>query len=175
MMFNVRNFIGAMAAAGPARTDTEIPNGDGKPDIGKRFWHIREGKYFDTAFRRAQEICVEAGVPSALWPAREECRLRLLEYPPGVGSERHTDFDLFTVNCFRSCDNAGLPDREYHVGELFELGVGQDFPPTEHHVIARNDAQFSMVFFVLPRRDARLLSGITVGKWLDERYARSRA
>lgn len=175
MMFTTQDFLEALSkTTGPPRTD-EIPNGDGRPDTGKRYWHLRGGKHFDLALSRAREICVEAGVPSEFWPDEKECCLRLLEYPPGCGSEAHTDFDLFTINCYRSCSNEGLPEYECHWGELEELALRSFSDPRVHYVAPMDRAQFSMVFFVLPRRSVRLLSGVTVGEWLDERYARSRA
>jgi hypothetical protein len=111
---------------------------------------------------------------------------------PGSGSAEHTDFDLFTVNLWRSTpeDHEQIvihdggcygPEpvwepgaREFHIGELGELvGLG---PATPHRVPARPYVQKSIVYFAMPDHDTwlPLEACPTVGEWLKERMARSR-
>lgn len=98
----------------------------------------------------------------------------------GAGSAEHTDFDLFTILCWRSTpeDLEITPDRDFgisytkkacayharsearkidphlHIGELGELvGLG---PATPHRVPARPYAQRSIVYFAMPDHAARL-------------------
>jgi hypothetical protein len=172
----------------------EIPNGDGKVDATKRFAHIAL-KYLDApgsewmsdfakrALREALavahfEACRVAealGVPAAFYPRAEFGALRLLEYPPGAGSEEHTDFDLFTVLCYRETPGdlelleggdaahemivgryakATDIDPHLHIGEIGELvGLG---PATPHRVPARDYVQRSIVYFAIPDHAARL-------------------
>lgn len=181
----------------------ELPNGDGKADVGKKYAHIAT-KYLDryvpanpsrkrllfTALRQAHEVAEAiAGalnVPAAFWPKLEACALRVLHYPPGAGSEKHTDFDLFTVMCYRhpaeifkAEPGFELPaavqkiNPQCHLGELAELlGLGRATP---HEVLPSSEPQGSIVYFALPDHKAALPSGELVGEWLTERLARSRA
>jgi hypothetical protein len=177
----------------------EYPNGDGKADVAKRYAHIRHehlrqgngdpgrefaADIFETCFRRACEVAVSLGIPSQYWPAREECCLRVLDYPPGAGSAEHTDFDLFTLNVYRNLPEllVSAPESSFgegfedvHAGELLkECGMGYDAAP--HYVEASpHEAQFSVVFFAMPSKAAKLTSGITSEDWVAERKARSRA
>lgn len=176
----------------------EAPNGDGKLDVDKRYAHVatkyldkdpdvwRRGalaNFLETAFSHARDVAKRLGVPDAFKPDLSACALRVLEYPANVGGERHTDFDLFTTLCYRD-QPAGLVrtqapgadldafDLGLHIGEIGELvGLG---PATPHYVSALPTPQQSVVFFVLPRHDAVLPSGQTVGAWLTERMSRSR-
>ena len=168
----------------------EVPNGDGRVDAEKRFAHVATKylaadtdlsraaaleKYLLVAHARALEIAKYMCVPERLWPALDACALRVLEYPPGVGGERHTDFDLFAVNCYRNQRGAivgddGLPaSQEVHLGDLAEIfGLGPAFPHRVLHGLSF--AQHSIVYFALPAHDATM----TVGQWLAERVKRSR-
>jgi hypothetical protein len=141
-------------------------------------------------------------VPPEFYPRAADGTLRILDYPAGVGyGEKHTDFDLFTVCCYRSDPCAlkldDLPeglhdltagrhakatdiDPRLHIGEIGELvGLG---PATPHYVEPRPEAQQSIVYFAIPDHDAVLETrnpglherDITVGSWLAERIARSR-
>lgn len=183
----------------------ELPNGDGRADMQKRYAHIKHEHFdqarvgnacayhaFQSAYVRACDVAIRLGIPSQYWPDRKACALRVLEYPPGVGGERHTDFDLFTLNLYRSDGGACMREeapvgRDYrdvpkgvHLGELYDL----IFPPTvtdptpcatPHQIAPSVVAQYSIVFFALPSPEAVLPSGLKVGDWLAERYARSRA
>jgi hypothetical protein len=168
----------------------EAPNGDGKLDAGKQFSHLAL-KYFDEttpaplleAFFHAYCDAVDAAedfrLPQNLWPKMDACALRLLQYPVGVGSEPHTDFDLFTLNLWRSDKTALLEDTQdtlagIHFGELWPLLVRHGIQATKHWVESRPEPQYSMVFFALPDHQVQLEDGRTVGQWLEERIARSR-
>lgn len=176
---------------------TELPNGDGKADVGKRYAHVAT-KYLQQdsdparvaelslvlrrAFELSLQVAAKLGSPP---PQLEACALRILHYPPDVGSNRHTDFDLFTLPLFRNvwlpfvCNGAPLPRKirklctRAHLGELGELlGLG---PATPHEVLPYAGEQKSIVFFALPDPELKLPDGRTAGEWLAERYSRSRA
>lgn len=183
----------------------ELPNGDGRADMQKRYAHIKHEHFdqarpgnqyayhaFQSAYWRACDVAIRLGIPRQFWPVAQACALRVLEYPPGVGGERHTDFDLFTLNLYRSdggaCMHAETPVRRdhrdvpkgVHLGEIYDL----IFPPTvtdpelcatSHQIVPSDVAQYSIVFFALPSPAAVLPGGLKVGDWLAERYARSRA
>lgn len=157
----------------------EIPNGDGRADRTKHYAHIAL-KYspppiLEAAFWRAFAIAQDFSSTIKLAP--KECALRVLRYPPGAGSEYHTDFDLFTVNLWRSHPGLIRPTPDYlHFGELWPLLVDSQQPATGHWVDAHpTENQYSLVFFALPARSVVLPNWDTVGQWLDERMARSRA
>lgn len=174
------------AYAGYKPNVREIPNGDGKVDEGKRYLHIALEynppqwalRYLYAAHGAACHVAFELGVAPEMMPDLSASALRVLEYPPDVGSAPHTDFDLLTVNCWRSCANPGLrtgkvAGHRVHLGEIAEmLGHGGAQP---HCVDPMYYSQQSIVHFALPRHSAVLPSGATVGEWLKERYARSRA
>lgn len=99
-------------------TVQEIPNGDGKVDAEKMFSHVAP-KYFRTDeqrealtpyLERAHALAVEVGeligLPPEFMPDIRYGALRILDYPPGAVSNKHEDFDLFTLMCFRD-----QPDR----------------------------------------------------------------
>jgi len=164
----------------------EIPNGDGKVDVDKRYLHIAP-KYnppawalriYAKAYMEALTVHERLGLAPALMPDWRQCALRVLEYPKNVGGELHTDFDLFTINLWRNpyLDTgarkvAGL---DVHNGELMELfGRGRAQP---HQIPPQPVRQQSLVFFALPSLETELpWTERTVGEWLKERYARSRA
>lgn len=168
----------------------EVPNGDGKIDAQKRYLHVAL-KYDPPEWalhllaRAHFEACRMAealNVPSEFYPRVADGTLRVLDYPPGAGSEWHTDFDLFTVNLWRDVatgvvikNEAGHCSRmplDMHMGEIGELiGLGT---ATEHCVTALDRAQHSIVYFSMPDHAAVLRDGVTVREWLKERYARSR-
>lgn len=197
----------------------ESPNGDGKWDGEKRYAHIADkylksawdklghikdwndesvkehaclttlSEYMNKAHVKALEVAVELGVPKAMWPNYKASAMRVLEYPPGSVSHEHTDFDLFTLMCYRNIPEdfrytgqiseqlqlANQLNRQIHFGEILEL-VNSNFTPTGHKVIedAMGRTQYSIVYFALPSHDAVLPDGQTVGEWLEERYSRSR-
>lgn len=189
MIFDARDYetLHALTFAPdyPHKPKDEIPNGDGKVDAGKRYRHvalkylaqdadsaraIRLNIFLLRAHSEAQRVAEALGVPSAFWPCLEASALRVLEYPPGVGGHRHTDFDLFALNLWRDPQLHGWPP--YHLGEIAELiGLGAPHP---HEVPAHPCSQRSLVYFALPKHEAVLPSGATVGEWLAERYGRSR-
>lgn len=165
---------------------TEIPNGDGKADAQKRYLHVA-AKYnpprfalaaFCDAYKASLEVAAALKLPDYLTPAWDQCALRVLEYPVGVGGEHHTDFDLFTLNLWRwpTLDTGAIMvgPHSVHFGELFqEFEFGEATP---HQIPPQETEQRSIVFFALPRRDVLLPDGQrNVGEWLDERYARSRS
>lgn len=180
-------------------TVVEIPNGDGKADAEKRYAHVAT-KYFKTDEQsrdlmpylvRAHELaCYAAGVaavPQEFMPRIEFGALRVLDYPPGAGSNLHEDFDLFTLMCYRDQPDKFVSkyrqvsvrlaqlrtiNAQAHLGQLaYEIGVG---PATPHLVLPSDTRQRSIVYFAIPDHDAYLPSGVKVRDWLNERMARSR-
>ncbi len=186
----------------PHKPKPEIPNGDGLVDSGKQYRHVamkylnedRDGEralrlygYLKRAHALALDVAQAFGLPPSAWPVMGACALRVLEYPAGVGGHRHTDFDLFTLSLYRSHPEALEIDRPAgllpvavqalnpgcHRGELLqELSVTLADP---HSVLPQPEPQQSLVYFSLPSHDLQLPSGLTIGQWLAERYARSRA
>lgn len=161
----------------------EVPNGDGVADVGKLYGHIapkygipkRYRSYYDHLLTLATGYAMALGVPSEFMPG-EDSTLRVLRYPPGVGGAEHTDFDLFTVNVGRTHEAVAhhtdpLPFG-VHAGELLTEILGT--PATPHSVNALDEEQGAMVFFAVPKLDAVLPSGLTVGEWIQERKERSR-
>lgn len=181
----------------------ELPNGDGKVDEGKRYLHVAL-KYnppdwaIDYLARAHFEACrmIEElyDVPAEFYPRVENGTLRVLDYPAGVGTEAHTDFDLLTVNCYESApdleyqladgswelSNGHLSDSYCHIGEIGALvGLGLANP---HRVLPSDKPRQSIVYFAMPSNDAVITNNpylpkdeyVTVGDWLKERYARSR-
>lgn len=176
----------------------EIPNGDGKVDAEKRYLHVALKYdppewaigYLARAHFEACRVAEALGVPAEFYPRVADGTLRVLDYPAGAGSNAHTDFDLFTVLCYRSESDAlvrvragGLDALDtispgLHIGEIGELvGIG---PATPHMVLPSAARQQSIVYFAIPDLAALLpthgaqRTGLTVGQWLKERYARSR-
>lgn len=177
--------------AGYTPSVAEIPNGDGKVDAQKRYAHVNT-RTIPSARRLADrqtlwaffnqfidDACSEAerlGILIDPWVSPEDSTLRLLEYPIGVGGAEHTDFDLFTLNLYRSHPDLLVPGKmEVHYGELAEIVTGGRLKATPHHVIAHpTQTQRSAVFFVMPKLDAVLPTGVVVRDWLKERKERSR-
>lgn len=179
----------------------EIPNGDSKLDNEKRYAHVAT-KYFSScrlaaalwsrlarAHETALRIAASLGLPLEFMPDIRYGALRVLEYPAGAISNRHEDFDLFTVMCFRSepehfvaddADEYRTPARHIasivnehaHIGQLgTEIGLGAATP---HEVRPSARVQQAIVYFAIPDHNAILPSGVTVRDWLSERMARSR-
>jgi hypothetical protein len=162
-------------------TVREVPNGDGEVDQDKQYLHVALKydppgwalKYLTRAHFEACRVAERLDVPAEFYPRAEHGALRVLYYPSGVGGHLHTDFDLFTVNLYRSV--APFAD-EVHVGEIGELvGLGPAFP---HEVLPQIESQYSIVYFAIPDHRAILPTkdGVshTVGLWLQNRIARSR-
>lgn len=169
----------------------ESPNGDGKIDHTKRYLHVAlkynppdwARYYLARAHFEACRIAEAIGVPDEFYPRVADGTLRVLEYDSGTGSAEHTDFDLFTVHCYRSTPEdfvrtsavdprAEAIDPDVHIGEIGELvGLGK---ATSHYVPERDYPQYSIVYFAMPTHDVRLPGGVTVRDWLTERYQRSR-
>jgi hypothetical protein len=181
---------------------TELPNGDGKPDVGKKYSHIAlkyllGHPYEDfltavlaSAHFEACRVAEALQVQAEYYPRVADGTLRILEYPAGVGSKEHTDFDLFTILCYRETPDdlelldagktrivktqqdveryasAVRVDPYLHIGELGELvGLG---PATPHRVVARPYVQRSIVYFAMPDHEARFSSSrtdIDEGAW----------
>jgi hypothetical protein len=194
-------FNGGAGYAGYKPEQLEAPNGDGNVDTKKRYLHVAL-KYDPPAFAReylarahfeACRIAEAIGVPDAYYPKVENGTLRVLDYPAGAGSAEHTDFDLFTVHCYRStpedflrCDavdpRAEAVDPDVHFGDIGQaVGLGT---ATRHYVPERDYAQRAIVYFAMPANgaimpaDACIASGLPIGttaiKWIADRYSRSR-
>lgn len=177
--------------AGYKPNTAEAPNGDANVDRQKRYLHIAmkydppawAREYLARAHFEACRIAEVLGVPDHLYPRVADGTLRVLNYPAGASSAPHTDFDLFTVHCYRNTweqfvrhdpvdPRAEAIDPDVHLGEIAELcGLGK---ATRHEVLPSKWPQFSIVYFAMPAHDADLPGGQTVGLWLAERYARSR-
>jgi hypothetical protein len=176
----------------------EAPNGDGNVDAAKRYLHVAlkynppdwARSYLARAHFEACRIAEAIGVPETYYPKVENGTLRVLEYPVGAGSAEHTDFDLFTVHCYRSTPDdferlldhraadepvnprAEAIDPHCHIGDIGEaVGLGK---ATRHHVPARDYTQQAIVYFAMPANGAIMPSGETAIKWIADRYARSR-
>ncbi len=181
---------------------TENPNGDGKEDAGKRYSHIalkynpskRMLGFLAAAHFEACRVAEALRVPAEFYPRVEDATLRILEYPPGCGSETHTDFDLFTILCYRETpqdlkltsghlggspvdstgydrvDEARKIDPFFHVGEIGEIvGLG---PATPHCVVPRDYVQRSIVCFAMPSHKARFpqsRTDVDEGAWHGRR------
>jgi isopenicillin N synthase-like dioxygenase len=188
----------------------EIPNGDGRVDADKKYAHValkyltdenwatreRLVWYLKRAHAVAEQVAALIELPKEFWPDIRYGALRVLDYPPGAVSNKHLDFDLYTLMLFRD-----QPDRfqaekvdapvlvkihtlnpQAHLGELgTEIGLG---PATPHEVLASETRQRSIVYFAIPDHDSVLPAGgsgpnprpepIKVRDWLNERMARSR-
>lgn len=171
----------------------EAPNGDGKIDATKRYLHVAlkydppdwARWYLARAHFEACRIAEAIGVPAEFYPKVENGTLRVLEYPAGAGSAEHTDFDLFTVHCYRSTpedfvivDGPKRPtqatdiDPQVHFGDIGqEIGLG---PATRHGVPERPYPQKAIVYFAMPANGARMPDGSRAIDWIADRYARSR-
>jgi hypothetical protein len=222
----------------------ESPNGDGVRDIEKRYAHVSEKylwpetpeiteyikaygyhpnhdrssllqKYLDRAHDLSVQVAITLGVPRQFWPVHKYSALRVLEYNDKATTAPHTDFDLFTLMCYRNLPqyfvkldrNDPLPRRstydlqaqekykaikredasnlilghasqlntQIHFGELLEEIDPDRYVATKHEVVASGGPwQYSVVYFGIPDWDSVLPSGVTVGKWLEERMSRSR-
>ena len=181
----------------------ESPNGDHIWDLDKRYAHIAK-KYLDDftsdnisqlafldsvlndAKLISNKICQHLNIPKKYWGG-DDCTMRILDYPPGATTAPHTDFDMFTITLYRNTPDAfkyldGEDDpllkeaRTHscgiHLGELMTEITGAK--ATKHEVIATNNMQKSIVFFVVPDHKVILPSGISVGDWMKERKERSR-
>lgn len=180
-------------------TVVEIPNGDGKPDAEKRYAHIAP-KYLVTPeqqaalmpfLERAHKVALRGALaldlPWKYFPDIRYGALRILDYPSGAISNRHEDFDLFTLMCYRDRPEYFKSDEfhagpaievlrdlnsQAHLGQLGEaIGLGRATP---HWVAPSMWQQRSIVYFSIPDHDSVLPSGVTVRDWLNERMVRSR-
>lgn len=172
-----------------ARGVVEAPGGRShERDTEKRYSHVATKylanetrprrkmleAYLEEAWSRALSICdnVFGEQPEGFYPSWQHGCLRVLEYPADAGSAEHTDFDLFTINCYRNTSNPGLGTEEVHMGELGEmLGLGR---ARRHSVLPSEHTQHSVVYFAVPDHAAVLPGGTTVGAWIEERKERSR-
>lgn len=171
-LFNAQGYAGYRPAM------REAPNSDEVVDEGKRFLHVALKydpppwaiPFLARAHFEACRIAERIGVPDAFMPRVENGTLRVLDYPIGAGTAEHTDFDLFTVNLWRSTptdheqeETRGLDSDakrwttgapEWHMGRLGELvGLGHATP---HRVPARPYAQKAIVYFAMPAMGAVL-------------------
>lgn len=207
----------------------ESPNGDDNWDTEKRYAHIARKylhqfkethsignpRYYDSYYytnmvvlneyleivnNKAIEIAIELGVPKNFWPDIRYSTIRVLEYPPGALAHTHTDFDLFTLMCYRNIPeyfrycysdgrsyNAGeIPsdnllianalNSQIHFGEILEILMPNTYTATPHCVVPdqKDRTQYSIVYFAIPDHNAVLPNGETVSEWIDERMSRSR-
>ena len=209
----------------------ESPNGDGVKDVEKRYAHVSEKylckeatgfidpeffnvpknydrdvelmHYLTKAHDLAVQVAVSLGIPQPFWPVRKYSALRVLEYNATATTAPHTDFDLFTLMCYRNLpeyfkylspsypasadtrverlkthNRATALNKQIHFGELMEeIDLTEEgvWLADKHEVVASGGPwQYSVVYFAIPNHDAVLSSGITVGKWLEERMSRSR-
>ncbi len=191
----------------------EAPNGDAALDTQKRYAHIATKYlqqwqvqwthknhlrncqdwntligYLEKAHRRATDVAIELGVPTAFLPSFEHGALRVLEYPAGAGSAPHTDVGLLTLNLYRDQPEclhtfedrwgrgndwySGMTRAPYHLGRIArEIGLG---PAAAHRVIGSATPQHSIVYFAVPDHEAVLSSGARLGTWLEAEMAKMR-
>lgn len=179
----------------------EAPNGDGNIDETKRYLHVAMKynppdwaiKFLAMAHFEACRVAEAIKIPDAYYPKIENGTLRVLQYPSGSGSAEHTDFDLFTIHCYRSTPEdfvrvdavdprAEAVDCDVHFGDIGEaVGLGR---ATRHYVPERNYPQQAIVYFAMPANgvsmpdsacDASFLPhGTTAIDWISDRYKRSR-
>ena len=168
----------------------EAPNGDGNVDVTKRYLHVALKyappewaiAYLAHAHFAACQVAEALKVPDAYYPKVENGTLRVLEYPAGSGSAAHTDFDLFTVHCYRDTDDferldavdprAEKVDPHVHLGDIAqEIGLGT---ATRHQVNARDYPQRAIVYFAMPANNAVMPNGQGALEWIADRYKRSR-
>lgn len=187
-------------------TVKERPDGDARVDTAKVFLHVAlkydppewAKRLLARAHFEACGIVERLGVcPHHAYPKIENGTLRLLYYPEGAGTAEHADFDLLTVNCWRSTPNdleqKPLPQggwtrgvAPYHMGELGEIyGLG---PAARHRVAGKPYEQRALVYFASPGMNTALPEPITFpaiegfdektvttsGEWQIERTNRSR-
>lgn len=75
----------------------------------------------------------------------------------------------------KSLAMANAVSPQTHFGELLEEIDIDTFKADDHEVVATEGPwQYSIVYFAIPDHNAVLPSGVTVGKWLEERIKRSR-
>ena len=201
----------------------EVPAGDGVVDADKIYAHIAPEylkdhqnvaekmllrHFYDRAFAQARYAWAVsagyAGLPgdlvAAFAPDPRYGALRVLDYPPGAVSNRHEDFDLFTLVLYRDdpdalvVDHSATPgaatdskgsagkmtatdalrafDPKCHLGQIAaEIGIG---PATPHEVVGRDRSHHSVVYFAIPDHDAVLPSGKTVRDWLNDKMQKTR-
>ena len=201
----------------------EVPAGDGRVDADKKYAHIAPKylqdhhnvaekmllrHFYDRAFAQARYAWATsagyAGLPgdvvATFAPDPRYGALRVLDYPPGAVSNRHEDFDLFTLVLYRDdpdalvVDHSAAPgaaadskgharkmtatdalrafDPKCHLGQTAaEIGLGLATP---HEVVARDRAHHSVVYFAIPDHDAVLPSGKTVRDWLNDKRQKTR-
>lgn len=189
----------------------ESPNGDGKLDTEKRFAHVATkyldkmlkdsehailSEFLDVAHDKAVEVAIAIGVPPQFWPSRTYSALRVLEYGPTAITNKHTDFDLFTLMCYRNLPEyfkySSLDSSQYkknallavakqlnsqvHFGELLEEIDPNTYAANPHEVIASGGpSQYSVVYFAVPCEETAVLpSGLTVGEWMLKRKGMAR-
>jgi isopenicillin N synthase-like dioxygenase len=115
--------------------------------------------------------------------------LRFNHYPVSdadLGFRPHRDFDIITL--LLGADRPGLEiqgrDGTWHpvtpsagaivvnAGDILEVESGGRIPSTAHRVVApsaEHSGRLSMVYFVSPRREHLLCSGVTAGDFIDLR------
>ena len=176
----------------------EIPNGDGNADADKKYAHVaikymkteQQRKdlmpYLEQAHEESMDAIFAVDLPFDYMPDIRYSSLRILDYPPGSISNKHEDFDLFTLMMYRDQPDRFLSEDiksttidlirkknpQAHMGQLgTEIGLG---PATPHWVLPSETRQKSIVYFVIPDHNAVLPSGVVIRDWLNERMSRSR-
>lgn len=188
--------------AGYKPTVKEIPNGDGKVDSEKRFAHVALkyftpgddaeakflGMYLEEAHAVALRVAEALHLPKPFWPHIEYGALRILDYSPGAVSNKHEDFDLFTLMCFRddvsrfkvdrldyyndpqtgsALSVAQKLNRSLHFGQIAEaIGIAKAMP---HEVVASKQRQRSIVYFAIPDHNVFLPYGSDAARTLFNR------
>lgn len=129
-------------------------------------------KYIKTANNRAIEVASKLKIPKAYFPVEKYGVIRILEYPAGAVSPPHTDFDLFTLMCYRN-NTASLkyldksePDIMY--GELLAV-ILPEYKATKHQVLPDSETQQSIVYFTMPDHNAVLPNRMSVRNWCSKR------
>jgi hypothetical protein len=108
------------------------------PDTA-RYLHVAEKynppewarAYLARAHWEACKVATALDVPDAYYPRPEDGTLRVLEYQSGGFQPEHTDFDLFTIVCYRSTLEdlqIGIKAGKYLAHDLG--GLGDSTPPS---------------------------------------------
>ena len=151
---------------------------------GKPGGDIRELAYamLHSLVAEAQETAIALGIPPDFMPVMEDSTLRLLRYPPGAISKRHTDFDLFTKPLWRNTwdpyvvhnvEKGYNHKNQLHIGELTQKLLPH-VEATAHEVRRHHSWQYSAAYFAMPSLSAVLPDGQRVGDWVAARKKETR-
>jgi isopenicillin N synthase-like dioxygenase len=161
-----------------------------KPDIGISSSQVSILKsYVEIAHDKAVEVAVLLGIPRKFWPHIDSGILRVLEYPPETCNPKHTDYDLFTLMCYRNLPDkfryvgeqskealeiANTLNKQIHFGRLLNTATQGLYEGTPHEVIIDADkrTQYSIVYFANPDPKTVLPNGSTVESWIKNKVKR---